>query len=76
MYRHLPSLSTIFNITNTLVDYLLNREAPPDMGSLLSVLSVYKIPIIQSSCGSNNACMFSERRHVERYFAFVIDIVP
>jgi hypothetical protein len=66
---HLPSLSTIFNIADTLVDNLLNRESSPNMCSLFSVLGVDQIPVVQSSGRSDNAGVLAERSHVERYFA-------
>jgi hypothetical protein len=60
MNWHLSPFATIHDIANALINNLVNSEAPPDVRSLLPVLSINPIFTFKPSCRANYAGMLSK----------------
>jgi hypothetical protein len=62
---HLSTFAQIVHIARKLMSHLLNREAPPEESSSLTVLRENHIMILNSSSTADTSCLFTELSHVK-----------
>ena len=62
---HLSALSAVRNVSDALVDDVLDGVAPPDVGALLAVLRVNQVFGLEGCSRADDASVLSEGSHVE-----------
>ena len=63
--RHLPALTAISDVSDALVDDVLDAIPPPYVRTLFSILSIDQILWSERCSRTDDACMLTEGGHVE-----------